>query len=1204
MPTVTKSISKFDLSSTDKGSWATVGSQVWSLDLAASGVLEGSTVTAATLDIYMDVSKSSSTAYLYLGSSSEGNSRRLAITNARSATYDILALFNGITTSAATESLLFTYQVEAGYGSGTAHVQGFNNRSTLVLTLTYTLPYTACTPPSTVVASSTNVAPGAAVSLSWSGASAGTNNPIASYSLWGSTDGINWAVVQSGITGASTNITAPTTNGATYYYAVQSIGSVAGYNSARSSAYASVTCAFSAPSVSGVTIDGGAVTVYKKTGTTATLAWTGANGTNNPIAKYQVYRGSTLIGEPTTNSLSVDAPPAGNQYSFTITPIGTYSNGSAVTSPTIYGYSDPTAPTSVVLAKTEAGKSENVTLSWSGAVAGTGNPTVGYKLYRATSLNGSYAQQGGVITGTSTTVVSPPSNNSYYYYRIVTVGTYSESAQSEAYARIRSIWTAPTTTSISLSANVVAPSASVALNFAVAAGTNNPVASIEVYRGNDKIATLGASATSYNVSSGANAGDELAFKIKPVGVEAEPASSYSSEVSLKSYGPVTAPSSVSVSNTTPDAGTNVTLSWSGATAGAFNNIVSYQVYRSTSASGTYNLLSTQTGTSVSVKAPTDMGSRYYYKIKTVGEYSTSGYSGYASVTSKVYTVPSAPVISVSPTSATVYDPNPVLSWGAVADGTNNPVTGYRVYRSTSETGTYEQLGDDLAKTALSIGVSVNPTAEASYFYKVYTIGTKAGYNVSAPSNVVRLITSAIVRCGVPKNFSVNTNLVNAGDSIVLSWDASDPGTNNSVKRYIVWRDRGDGWALLGYALPSDSQILYMDFAGSAGTVQRYRVMAESDVSSTFSSDWTNVLSVTSNSPPTAISKLVEPPLKVFETNPIRLSWQAGTDINGNLNNYEISMRTRVSSSAVWSAWEYLSHSATTTANLLPSLDRGEQCQFRIRSVDSLGLTSAWVQTSVYTRDVIPSAPTILLPNDGAITFDAQPYMVVNANLLPSLNTNILEISVDNGAWVQVMPIAPVTNGYAIRCPDKLASGALHFIQLRVKDSLGVISSVVSVHIRRSALVWDRSINRGTIISEPGASAFDDETITITGSFDGETVNATNGSWSGETLTLSGEGGISHQAEIVQLYLCVNIGLTYYNLTPITVPGAVGEDYSNAYPGKIGMFASWGDQMLDLYNALKLMYVMQGVKAPVISITSGMAPTAKIISTLRTMIENM
>ena len=1209
MPTATRTIARFTLSSTDKTTWSTVGSKTWSPDFIGAGVLAGSTINSATLDIYVSVNKSSSSGYIYIKDTDSG--KRVAITNARSASYDVSSLFSGINWSSSYDKFVFTYQVTAGVGSGEADVRGYTAAATIKMTLNYTLPYTSCTAPTSVTAADTNVAPGATVRVSWSGASGGTNNAIKSYTLYRSTDDSTYTVLKSGITNTYYDVTSPTTNGATYYYKVKTVGNVSGYDSGMSSKKATIRTSFTAPSVSAVKIDDSTSTVYKLAGTSVTLSWSGANGTNNPITKYIVKQGATVLGDTTSTSYSVTAPAAGNQLTFSVTPIGTYSNGSAVSSPTLAAYSNPTAPTSVRISiggesveSVEVGKQEAVTLVWSGATAGTANAITGYKVYRATSLSGTYSLLTSVdATVTSVVVTSSSTNDGYYYYKVQTVCVYSSSSPSSVYARIRSIWNAPTVTSISLSQQIVAPGSQSILNFQVASGRNNPVSSIEVYQGSALLATVSASTTTYTVTSGGAAGDQVSFKIKPIGQETTPESSFSDEVVLKSYGNVTAPSSIAVSNPTPDAGTNVTLSWSGAQAGSFNEIVSYDVYRSTSASGGYSLLASNvTGTSLLVAAPVNMGSSYYYKVSTDGRYSNSAISSnYAVVTSKVYTAPQAPTAMMSPSIAGVGD-EPILSWTVAVDGTNNPVTGYRVFRSTSQSGTFTQLGSDLPATVRSLSVDAPSEMGASYYYRVYALASRSGYNISPPSNTVSLTKMNQGKCGIPPDFRAAATLVNPNETITLTWGESTPGTNNSVARYDVWRDAGNGWSSVASRQPNERT--YTDTAGASGTVRRYRVIAISSVSSDFNSDYTQIVTVTSNSPPGSITGLVEQPLKIFESTPIALSWSAASDPDGNVSRYEIEIRTRESASSEWSSWSYYTNVTTASANLLPTLDRGHQCQFRIRAVDALGLTSGYVETSIYSRDEIPNAPVIVLPADNAVTYDAKPYMIVQAEIQSSGNFKVLEMAIDNGSWVRINPAGRVAQGYAVRCPSEISSGVLHYFQLRVMDSLGVASNVVSVHIRRSSITWERQISRGTIISKAGSMFVEDDLILLYGSYSGDTLIVDNGEWDDGRLIIGGDGGISHQEEIAQMYMYVNSGLSYYNLGTLTVPAAVGEDYESASSNNIGMFAAWGDQMSALYNAMKSIYTLLGLTAPAVSISSGMMPTAIIINTLRTMIENM
>ena len=101
--------------------------------------------------------------------------------------------------------------------------------------------YTACTAPTSVTANASIVKQGNTVTISWSGASAGTNNAISKYRVFyrnGSSPTTSTYDGYKDSTSTSVAITMSGTRGNNYYFKVQSIGSVSGYSSGISSAYA------------------------------------------------------------------------------------------------------------------------------------------------------------------------------------------------------------------------------------------------------------------------------------------------------------------------------------------------------------------------------------------------------------------------------------------------------------------------------------------------------------------------------------------------------------------------------------------------------------------------------------------------------------------------------------------------------------------------------------------------------------------------------------------------------------------------------------------------------------------------------------------------------------------------------------------------------------------------------------------------------
>lgn len=111
----------------------------------------------------------------------------------------------------------------------------------IVLTVIYTLPYTACTPPDTLSFPSAFANPGSTARLSWSGAGAGTGNPITGYEVRraATADGTYFLVDTT--TNAYLDVAAPSVQGGMYYFKVRTLGTAEGYDSDLSTAIASLT---------------------------------------------------------------------------------------------------------------------------------------------------------------------------------------------------------------------------------------------------------------------------------------------------------------------------------------------------------------------------------------------------------------------------------------------------------------------------------------------------------------------------------------------------------------------------------------------------------------------------------------------------------------------------------------------------------------------------------------------------------------------------------------------------------------------------------------------------------------------------------------------------------------------------------------------------------------------------------------------------
>lgn len=302
---------------------------------------------------------------------------------------------------------------------------------------------TACTPPTSVSVASNNVAANASVKLSWSGAKAGAGVTIKGYDIYRATSATGTytkvTTVPTTATSGSVNVTAPSDNGS-YYYKIVTLSSVAGYDSAQSSTYATLTCKITACGAPTLL----SLAATSSTGSSVRLSWSGASaGTNNSISGYEVQRRESTNGSSwgswgtlgTTLNTYLDVTPpttAGNYYQYQVRTLGSaganYNSGWKTSSNTLRrSYTACGAPTSCAVDSTLSLVA--TTLRWSGATAGYGNPISRYEVQRRSKAHGGSWSAWSTFETTSGTLltVSPPATSGHYYqYRVRAQGTAGE----------------------------------------------------------------------------------------------------------------------------------------------------------------------------------------------------------------------------------------------------------------------------------------------------------------------------------------------------------------------------------------------------------------------------------------------------------------------------------------------------------------------------------------------------------------------------------------------------------------------------------------------------------------------------------------------------------------------------------------------------------------------------------------------------------
>jgi len=190
-----------------------------------------------------------------------------------------------------------------------------------------------------------------------------------------------------------------------------------------------------------------------------------------------------------------------------------------------------------------------------------------------------------------------------------------------------------------------------------------------------------------------------------------------------------------------DSSSSITVTWSSVT-----NATGYKVYRSSTSSGTFAEMGTPTLTSYTNTGLT-ANTTYYYKVAAYNSSGTSSQSSTVSATTNSgtatppTTAPNAPVtvnvpLMASATSVTV-------TWSSVSGA-----TGYRVYRSSSASGSYSLVGSSTSTSYTNTGL----TSNTAYYYKVSAYNSIGESSQSSDYGWIR-----------------TTNNISAGLSTVNAW---------------------------------------------------------------------------------------------------------------------------------------------------------------------------------------------------------------------------------------------------------------------------------------------------------------------------------------------------------------------------------------------------------------------------------------------------
>ena len=173
----------------------------------------------------------------------------------------------------------------------------------------------------------------------------------------------------------------------------------------------------------------------------------------------------------------------------------------------------------------------------------------------------------------------------------------------------------------------------------------------------------------------------------------------------------------------------------------------YEVYRSGTKNGTYKLYCTLTGTTYT-NSTANAGYTYYYKVKAISVIPEAN-SAFSSIVSR--TCDCGQIFDCETSYNT--DGKVVFNWG-FRKGT----TGYRIYRSGYQNGTYKLIGETKSNTF------TDKTASAGYYYyyKIVAVNSRSSYADSAPYRITAATTIPAVK---------NLRDASTSSKNIIKWDA-------------------------------------------------------------------------------------------------------------------------------------------------------------------------------------------------------------------------------------------------------------------------------------------------------------------------------------------------------------------------------------------------------------------------------------------------
>jgi len=727
----------------------------------------------------------------------------------------------------------------------------------------------------------------------------------AGYYIYSSTnaDGTDSRMIASSTTTSYENTSL--SPGTTYYY------KVAAYNNSGTGSLSSYVFATTLLDAST------GITATANSESSITVSW-------EPISNatgYYIYRSRGIdstysqVGTSLTTSYTNISLSSGTTYYYKVAAYN--SDGTGSQSSYAFTTTLPSTPTGVT-ATTDS--TDRITVNWSSVTGATG-----YYIYRSIIAGGTYSQVGTSSTAsyTNTSLLS----GTTYYYKVAAYNSSGTGAQS-SYVSATTLPSAPTGVTTTTNSE-----SSITVNWNSVTGATGYY--IYRSRGIDSTYTqIGSSTTtSYiNISVSASpmsmplsSGTTYYYKVAAYNNSGEGTkSSYVSATTL--------PSTPTGVTATSDSTDRITVNWSSVTGAT-----GYYIYRGTTAGG---ITKVDSSTTTSYKNTSlSSGTTYYYQIAAYNSGGTGAQSSYVSAT----TFPSTTTSITATANSTNNITNSItVNWSSVTGA-----TGYYIYRSTTASSNYTQIGTSTTTSYVNTSSSSSISPGTTYYYRITAYNNSGtGFQSSSYASVTTLPNA-------PTNVTATAN---SGNSITVNWGSATGATG-----YYIYRSATAGGTYI--QVGTSTTASYADISVSPVTTYYYKVTA-------YNGSGTGAQSSSYASATTLLGAPTSVTATATSANSIIVSWvYVGSGATG----YYIYRSTTVDGTYSQIGTSTTTSYVNNSASLIFSPSSGTTYYYKVAAYNSNGTGTLSSYASATTPMSCPN-PTV---SDGSVTCGGQEYKTVN-----------------------------------------------------------------------------------------------------------------------------------------------------------------------------------------------------------------------------------